>query len=66
MPDARILREIVVALRGLTRRAEEARSPVARDVLTMSAGAVRDIAAGAERQSAPAGPREPVRLPGAN
>ena len=50
MPNTRILREIVATLRRLTARAEEADAPVARDVLSMSAGVVGSVERGAERQ----------------
>ena len=44
MPNTRSLREIVTSLRALVWKARDAGSPAASDVLTMAAGAVRDMA----------------------
>ena len=49
MPNVPILRQIVVALRGLVFKARDAGSPASADVLTMAAHAVQDIASAEDK-----------------
>ena len=53
MPNARSLREIVVALRGLVWKARDAGSPVDGTLVQMAADAVQGIAAAEGRATRP-------------
>ena len=52
MPNVTALRQIVASLRSLVFKARDAGSPASAAVLTMAAGAVRDIAAAEDPEPA--------------